>query len=59
MTAPHSIQRNAYRRILRAAEAGRGVRLSAEEIAYMSLDDAIETAANFIEDAGAKEEVEE
>lgn len=34
-----------YQRIIRAARLGRGVRLSADEVAAMIMDDAIETVA--------------
>lgn len=36
---------NPYIRIMRAAKAGRGVRLSAREVHFLSFDSAIETAA--------------
>jgi hypothetical protein len=36
---------NPYIRIMRAAKAGKGVRLTAEEVRFMSLDSAIETVA--------------
>ncbi len=34
-----------YMRIMRAAEAGRGLRLTADEVAAMSIDDAISRLA--------------
>jgi hypothetical protein len=38
-------QRNPYIRIMQAAEQGRGVVLSANEVYYMAQDSAIETVA--------------
>jgi len=40
-------ERDPYLRILIAAEQGKGIRLSAQEVINLSLDDAIETAALF------------
>ncbi|SFI15063.1 hypothetical protein [Albimonas pacifica] len=39
-----------YNRIMRAAKAGKGVRLSADEVWDLHLDDAIATRAHFLQE---------